>query len=131
MGYEASGAGSRFDKIEFTSFLLPDETEPLPAGSYMLEADDGNEADPLVRAYRDCDDDGVCNEIYQATGVLEIVSTGVVGGTFKARLNNVTFEEMEDDGSLASSFCSYPCLVGAQAEAVFSGGGTLSTLRRW
>ncbi len=99
LGYQASGSGSRFDKIEFTSFLLADETEPLPAGSYVLDALDGAEAEPLVRAYRDCDDDGVCNEIYQATGVLEIVSSGVVGETFKARLNNLTFEEMANDGS--------------------------------
>ena len=99
LGYVSAGTGSRFDKIEFTSFLLADETEPLPAGSYVLDAEDGADAEPLVRAYRDCDDDGSCNEIYQATGVLEIVSSGVVGETFKARLNNVTFEEMEDDGS--------------------------------
>ena len=99
LGYEAAGSGSRYDKIEFTSFLLADETEPLPEGSYILDASDGAEAEPLVRAFRDCDDDGQCNEIYQATGVLKIVASGVEGDTFKARLDNVTFEEMEQDGS--------------------------------
>jgi len=99
LGYSATGADG-YDKLEFTSFLLADETEPLPAGSYVLDAEDGNDAEPMVRAYRDCDADGAnCNEVYQATGVLVIDSSGVVGETFRARLNNVTFEEMDEDGA--------------------------------
>ena len=109
LGYSAMGTDG-YDKFEFSSFLLADETEPLPAGSYVLDAADGTDAEPMVRAYRDCDDAGEnCNEIYQATGVLVIESSGVVGETFRARLDNVNFEEMEDDGSepkrRGTSFC--------------------------
>jgi len=97
--YVAEGTGDRHDRIEFISYLLPEDNgEPLPPGSYNVSADDGNDGDPTVRAYRDCQD-GVCNEMYQATGVVVIEASGGVDGTFKARLNNVTFEEMEDDGS--------------------------------
>jgi hypothetical protein len=62
----------------------------------------------MVRAYRDCGDDG-CNEMYQATGTLVVIESGTVGSMFKARLDNVTFEEMEDDGAAPTrrghSFC--------------------------
>jgi thiol-disulfide isomerase/thioredoxin len=107
VGYVAEGSGSRYDKIEFVSYLYDDENT-LAVGSYVLSADDGNGANEVLRAYRDCEDD-VCNEVYQASGTLKIEASGEVGDQFTARLDNVTFEQMEDDGSEpmrnGSTFC--------------------------
>jgi thiol-disulfide isomerase/thioredoxin len=102
--------------LVFKTTLRPDE-DTLAVGRYALpEAVEGNDAELLLRAYRGCrnvEGSDACDQTYQANGgTLSVDHSGSVGARFAARLENVTFIEMQSDGSgpggQQRSFCGSP-----------------------